>query len=123
MSASPLYRHRAPALALLAGLAACTGQQSTTGGGLVPNAAGVERLAPAGDSARVDSFQPNAGIRIFTANRDNASVLGFSVRAAGDVKPTRLPSITPATSTPLTMAEIRSPFSPRTPPATSSPRE
>ena len=38
-------------------------------------------------SAELPMAQPLSKLRVFTANRDGASVLGFSVKASGDVAP------------------------------------
>src|SRR5580700_9946919 len=88
MFVSTSCRGSLPALALVAGLAACSGQQTATGG-LIPETASPIRQPLPEMQVKADngSFKPDAGIRIFTANRGGEDVLGFSVNASGNVAP------------------------------------
>ena len=76
MFASTIRRPWIPALVLLAGLTACSGQQNTSTG-FIPQASvmsdGVSPLLP--------------GVRIFTANRNSGSVLAFSATGSGNIGP------------------------------------
>jgi sugar lactone lactonase YvrE len=86
MPASTSYRRCLPALALVAGLAGCAGQPAT--GAFVPAATGAAGMPASGTPVRSDgSFRPDAGVRIFTANRDRGDVLAFLTNANGNVAP------------------------------------
>jgi streptogramin lyase len=88
MFAFPNCCRALPILALAAGLSGCAGNQSTPGG-FVPAAADAAHFPLMGAPARPRSGSagPDAGIRIFTANRDGGSVLAFDAKSSGDVSP------------------------------------
>src|ERR1700722_8082275 len=73
-----LYFRVVPVLALAGGLAGC--------GGPVKGAAYVPS-APRSDALDGNARQPDAKVRIFTANRGGASLLAFDTTASGNVAP------------------------------------
>ena len=78
MRSFTLYPRVIPVLVLAGGLAGCGGQINSAA--YVPSAARSDALD--GNAA-----QPDAKVRIFTANRGGASVLAFGTRASGNVAP------------------------------------
>ncbi len=73
-----LYFRVIPVLALAGGLAGCGGQINSAG--YVPSAA-------RSDALDVNAAQPDAKVRVFTANRGGASILAFGASASGNVAP------------------------------------
>ncbi|HEX3456324.1 MAG TPA: NHL repeat-containing protein [Candidatus Baltobacteraceae bacterium] len=80
MNSLSTARHMVPVLALAASLTACAGQTPVSGG--------FTPLAPAPPT--VQSAQPDKHhhqVEVFTANRNGASVLGFTVNSHGNAVP------------------------------------
>lgn len=98
-------RRLLPALALIAGLAGCSGYQTRTGA-YIPEPAALARQPIAQASTKTNgSIQPDAGeVRIFTASRDTDALLAFNLKAKGNVAPARTIASYPNLSDPDALA-------------------